>query len=111
MLLPFGDSVLIEGPPGSGKTSIGIMRIACLVDQQWAELGLQKGVDKPFHEYQWMRVLVFTEEMVEYLKQLVASIGVERVPVQTTKKFMQEICRTAEHSRDASLPTRPLRPR
>jgi superfamily I DNA/RNA helicase len=95
MLLPFADSVLIEGPPGSGKTSIGIMRIACLVDQQWEELELRKGVDKPFHEYQWMRVLVFTEEMVEYLKQLVASIGVERVPVQTTKKFMQEICRTA----------------
>jgi DNA helicase IV len=92
MHLPFGESLRIEGPPGSGKTSIGIMRAKCLIDQQWEELGLEKGRNHPFHEYQSMRVLVSNEEMVEYLKHLAASIGVERVPVQSTKKFMRDLC-------------------
>lgn len=93
MMLPFEQTVIIEGPPGSGKTSIGIMRIACLYDQQWDELGLEKGKDAPFHDYSSMQVLVFNDEMVEYLKSLAQSIGVEKVWVETTKVFFQKVCR------------------
>ena len=95
MLLPFESSVLVEGPPGSGKTSIGLMRVRCLIDQQWDQLGLERGKDRPFHDFTTMRVLVFNEEMVDYLKSLAASIGITNVSVQTTKKFLQRVCRDA----------------
>ncbi len=93
MALPFGKSVIIQGPPGSGKTSIGIMRIAVLYDQQWEELGLERDRDRPFHAYDTMRVLVYNDEMVEYLRSLAQSIGVEHVRVETTKDFFRRICR------------------
>lgn len=92
MALPFADSVIIEGPPGSGKTSIGIMRIAGLYDRQWEELGLSRDKDRPFHDYSTMRVLVYNDEMVEYLKSLAQSIGVEHVQVNTTQDFFRRIC-------------------
>ena len=93
MALPFADSVVIEGPPGSGKTSIGIMRIAALYDRQWEERGLERDRDRPFHDYSSMRVLVYNDEMVEYLKGLAQSIGVEHVQVNTIYDFFRRICR------------------
>ena len=93
LALPFNQSAIIEGPPGSGKTSIGIMRLAVLYDQQWEELGLKRDRDKPFHDYHSMRVLVYNDEMVEYLKSLAHSIGVDHVQVGTTKDFFRQICR------------------
>jgi hypothetical protein len=91
--LPFGQSVIIEGPPGSGKTSVGLMRIAVLYDQQWEALKLQRDKDRAFHEYSSMQVLVFNQEMVEYLKSLAQSIGVNHVQVNTTSDFFRRICR------------------
>tara|TARA_R110002072_G_scaffold158989_4_gene310066 strand:+ start:3233 stop:5617 length:2385 start_codon:yes stop_codon:yes gene_type:complete len=95
MHLPFYSNVLIEGPPGSGKTSIGIMRIACLIDQQWDQLNLKQGQDKPFHTPSSMKVLVFNSEMVNYLQRLVESIGIQGVTVSTTDDFFRGICREA----------------
>lgn len=96
MHLPFESNILIEGPPGSGKTSVGLMRIACLIDQQWEALRLNRDRDRPFHEPSSMRVLVFNEEMVEYLRTLVQSTGVQGARVQTTRSFTLEICRTTK---------------
>ena len=93
MGLPFAESVVIEGPPGSGKTSIGIMRLAAMYDRQWDELGLDRARDRPFHDYATMRVLVYNDEMVEYLKGLAQSIGVEHVQVNTTHEYFRQICR------------------
>jgi len=93
MALPFRQSIVIDGPPGSGKTSIGIMRIAVLYDQQWKELGLERDKDKPFHSYNSMRVLVYNDEMVEYLKGLAQSIGVDRVQIETVTQFFRRVCR------------------
>lgn len=96
MHLPFESNILIEGPPGSGKTSIGLMRVACLLDQQWEALDLDRQRDRPFHEPSSMRVLVFNEEMVEYLRTLVQSTGVQGARVQTTRSFTLEICRATK---------------
>ncbi len=96
MHLPFESNILIEGPPGSGKTSIGLMRVACLLDQQWEALELDRQSDRPFHEPSSMRVLVFNEEMVEYLRTLVQSTGVQGARVQTTRSFTLEICRATK---------------
>lgn len=93
LALPFRQSAIIEGPPGSGKTSIGIMRIAVLYDQQWEVLGLRQERDRPFHDYSTMRVLVYNDEMVEYLRSLANSIHVDHVQVSTTRDFFRRICR------------------
>lgn len=95
MHLPFRESVLIEGPPGSGKTSIGIMRIPCLIDRQWEELGLDRIRSEPFHTNSSMRILVLNDEMVGYLDLLVRSLGIEGVPVQTVRGFLRAVCRDA----------------
>jgi len=96
LALPFGQSVTIEGPPGSGKTSVGIMRVKVLADQQWEVLHLDRRSDKPFHSYESMRVLVYNEEMVEYLKGLAQSINIEHVQIRTTKDFFRRVCRATK---------------
>lgn len=93
MHLPFADTLLVEGPPGSGKTSIGLMRIPCLIDRQWEELELTEGVTEPFHTPQSMRILVLNDEMVDYLRRLIVSVGVEQVGVSTATKLFQRLCR------------------
>lgn len=92
MHLPFSHSVLIEGPPGSGKTSVGIMRIPCLIDRQWEELKLDRRKDRPFHEPESMRVLVMNEEMVDYLGDLVRSLRIEGVVVETLHDLLLRAC-------------------
>lgn len=96
MHLPFHETVLIEGPPGSGKTSIGLMRVPCLIDRQWEELGLNPESDPPFHRNSTMQVLVMNEEMIQYLHNLIHSVGVVGVTVSTLGKFFQQVCRRSE---------------
>lgn len=93
MALPFRESVIIEGPPGSGKTSVGLMRIAVLHDQQWDILGLDRDRDHPYHDESTTRILVYNQEMVEYLKGLAQNIQIKNVVVDTTAKFLTRICR------------------
>ncbi|MDY7107960.1 MAG: AAA family ATPase [Planctomycetota bacterium] len=95
MHLPFKERVLIEGPPGSGKTSIGIMRIPCLIDRQWGELELDPGKHRAFHKESTMRILVMNEEMVPYLQELTRSIGIQHVRVGTMTDYLRRIVRDA----------------
>lgn len=96
MHLPFDESVIVEGPPGSGKTSIGIMRIPCLIDRQWEELDLNPQTQPEFHSAKSMRILVFNDEMVSYLDSLTRSLGVHGVPVSTLGDFFLQVCRDAK---------------
>ncbi|MCE9554596.1 MAG: hypothetical protein K8T91_14660 [Planctomycetes bacterium] len=96
MHLPFGEHVMIEGPPGSGKTSIGIMRIPCLIDQQWDDLGLQRGKDEHRYRAEWTRVLVLNPEMVPYLRDLITSlldVDAQGVKVSTFREFFRQVAR------------------
>lgn len=92
---PFRETVLVEGPPGSGKTTIGLMRVPCLIDQQWQELGLVHGQDEAFHREATMRVLVMNEGMTGYLDSLIRSVGVNGLRVQSLATFCRELCREA----------------
>jgi len=95
MHLPFSEDVLVEGPPGSGKTSVGLMRIPCLLDRQWKELGLDPEKDRPVHTEESMRVLVMNAEMVPYLERLMRDISISRVPVETLGDYCRDICKRA----------------
>lgn len=109
MHLPFSDDVLVDGPPGSGKTSVGLMRIPCLIDRQWHERGLTFGKDRPFHEDGSMRVLVMNREMVPYLERLMRDVGIQRVPVETLGDFCRELCKKSPLQPLAGVP-RPSSP-
>ncbi len=91
--LPFKKTVLVEGPPGSGKTSIGLMRVPCLIDRQWDEMGLNPERDAPFHQASTMAVLVMNEEMIDYLARLIRTVGVQGLPVTTMEDFCRRLCR------------------
>ena len=93
MAWPFRESVIIAGPPGSGKTSVGLMRIAILHDQQWDILGLNRERDRPYHDESTTRILVYNEEMVAYLESLAQNIQVKNVLVLTTRQHLSKICR------------------
>lgn len=95
MHLPFVESVLVEGPPGSGKTSVGIMRVPCLLDRQWKELSLEQGRDPPFHTPDSMRILVMNEQMVGYLIELVRSLRIDGVGVTTIGDLLLRVCENA----------------
>ena len=95
MHLPFSEDVLVEGPPGSGKTSVGLMRIPCLLDRQWQELNLDPEKDLAFHSDESMRVLVMNAEMVPYLERLMRDISIPRVPVETLGDYCRDICKRA----------------
>ena len=95
MHLPFSEDVLVEGPPGSGKTSVGLMRIPCLIDRQWEELHLDPEKDRAFHTEDSMRVLVMNAEMVPYLERLMRDINISRVPVETLGDYCRDICKRA----------------
>ncbi len=96
MHLPFKEDVLIEGPPGSGKTSVGLMRIPCLIDRQWEELHRDIKKDTAFHSEESIKVLVMNSEMVPYLDGLMRDITITRVKVETFSDFCKAVC-TAIH--------------
>ena len=96
MQMPFRDNILIEGPPGSGKTSIGLMRIPCLIDRQWEELERNQAKDRPFHTYESVKVLVMNSEMVPYLDRLMRDISATEVHVETLTDFCRDVCEASK---------------
>lgn len=95
MHLPLDRHVLIQGPPGSGKTSIALMRIPCLLDAQWEFFGLNPETDAPFYTESDCRILVVTEQMVQYLEHLRNSLGIGRVRCMTFADLYRRLCRAA----------------
>ena len=110
MHLPFLSDVLVEGPPGSGKTSVGLMRIPCLLDRQWDELRLNPGRDPAFHTQDSMRVLVMNPEMVPYLERLMRDIAIPSVSVQTLGDFCRDVCKRVGLQVLTGVPRRCSRP-
>ncbi|MCC7389312.1 MAG: ATP-binding domain-containing protein [Phycisphaerales bacterium] len=95
MHLPLNANVLIEGPPGSGKTSLALMRVPCLLDGQWEQFELDRERDAPFYSESDCRILVVTEQMVQYLKRLRDSLGLNRVRCTTFADVYRKLCRDA----------------
>ncbi|MFO0679383.1 MAG: ATP-binding domain-containing protein [Polyangiaceae bacterium] len=76
--------VVIQGSAGSGKTTVGLHRVAYLA---FAEPGRFKG-DK-------MLVVVPNEALVHYVGRVLPALGVEGVPVTTFARFASRSVRLA----------------
>jgi hypothetical protein len=89
--LPYDRHVIIEGPPGSGKTSIALMRIAVLIDQQhlaFDEVDRTKP-DTWRYDAKRTRVLVRSSRMRPYLEKGLANLKIRGVAVEHVAQFLR----------------------
>jgi DNA helicase-2/ATP-dependent DNA helicase PcrA len=83
---PTSGLVVIQGGAGSGKTTIGLHRLAYLAFQ-----------DPQRFRPDQMLVIVFNDALVRYISRVLPALGVEGVPVQTFQEW-------AEQQRQRHLP-------
>ncbi len=79
---PESGIVLIQGGAGSGKTTVALHRVAYLAFQDPRRFAPQKIV-----------VIVFNEALVEYIKHVLPSLGVQGVTVTTYRRWTLSLLR------------------
>ena len=79
---PESGIVLIQGGAGSGKTTVALHRVAYLAFQD----------PKRFHPSK-MIVIVFNDGLVEYIRHVLPSLGVEGVHVSTYRRWTAQLLR------------------
>jgi DNA helicase-2/ATP-dependent DNA helicase PcrA len=72
--------VLIQGGAGSGKTTVALHRVAYLSFQDTRRFQPQK-----------MLIVVFNEALVEYIRHVLPSLGVEGVTVTTYRRWTAQL--------------------
>lgn len=80
---PTSGLVVIQGGAGSGKTTIGLHRLAYLVFQ-----------DKKRFRNDNMLVVVFNDALVRYISRVLPSLGVAGVPVMTYERWAAKLRRS-----------------
>ncbi|MFZ1865494.1 MAG: ATP-binding domain-containing protein [Polyangiales bacterium] len=76
---PTSGLVVIQGGAGSGKTTIGLHRLAYLAFQ-----------DPQRFRSDQMLVIVFNDALVRYISRVLPALGVEDVPVQTFQEWAEQ---------------------
>lgn len=76
---PTSGLVVIQGGAGSGKTTIGLHRLAYLAFQ-----------DPQRFRPDQMLVIVFNDALVRYISRVLPALGVEDVPVQTFQSWAEQ---------------------
>lgn len=79
---PESGIVLIQGGAGSGKTTVALHRVAFLAFQDPQRFAPSK-----------MVVIVFNEALVEYIKHVLPSLGIEGVNVTTYRRWTETLLR------------------
>jgi DNA helicase-2/ATP-dependent DNA helicase PcrA len=77
---PTSGFVVIQGGAGSGKTTIGLHRLAYLVFQ-----------DPQRFRADQMLVVVFNDALVRYISRVLPALGVEDVPVLTFQRWAEQL--------------------
>lgn len=88
-------SLLVEGPPGSGKTSVALMRIPCLIDRQWTDSRLKSEVDAPFYSEQRTVVVIPRPSLKHALSRLAETVEVPNVRYSTADVLAIEVLRSS----------------
>ena len=76
---PTSGVVVIQGGAGSGKTTIGLHRLAYLAFQDRARFSAEQ-----------MLVIVFNDALVRYISRVLPALGVEDVPVMTFQRWAEQ---------------------
>jgi DNA helicase-2/ATP-dependent DNA helicase PcrA len=76
---PTSGLVVIQGGAGSGKTTIGLHRLAYLAFQ-----------DPQRFRSDHMLVIVFNDALVRYISRVLPALGVDDVPVQTFEQWAEQ---------------------
>lgn len=79
---PESGIVLIQGGAGSGKTTVALHRVAYLAYQDPRRFAPHK-----------MMVVVFNDALVEYIKYVLPSLGVDGVKVTTYRRWTADVLR------------------
>lgn len=79
---PESGIVLIQGGAGSGKTTVALHRVAYLAFQDRRRFAPAK-----------MLIMVFNEALVEYIRHVLPSLGIEGVPVTTYRRWSTVLLR------------------
>lgn len=79
---PESGIVLIQGGAGSGKTTVALHRVAYLAYQDRRRFAPAK-----------MMIMVFNEALVEYIKHVLPSLGIDGVPVTTYRRWSTQLLR------------------
>jgi hypothetical protein len=90
-------NVLVEGPPGSGKTSVALMRIPCLIDRQWDELSIRKGVDLPRYSEERTLVVIANRALLSTLRNLMQDLGLRSVLPRDLQSVLKELLAAVPH--------------
>lgn len=81
---PTSGLVVIQGGAGSGKTTIGLHRLAYLAFQQPKRFRADR-----------MLVVVFNDALVRYISRVLPALGVDDVPVMTYERFARRLRKRA----------------
>lgn len=79
---PESGIVLIQGGAGSGKTTVALHRVAYLAFQDSKRFAPRK-----------MLIVVFNEALVEYIRHVLPSLGVDGVTVTTYRRWSSQLIR------------------
>lgn len=79
---PDSGIVLIQGGAGSGKTTVALHRVAYLAFQDRRRFAPGK-----------MLIMVFNEALVEYIRHVLPSLGIDGVPVTTYRRWSTQLLR------------------
>jgi DNA helicase-2/ATP-dependent DNA helicase PcrA len=96
---PESGIVLIQGGAGSGKTTVALHRVAYLAFQDAKRFAPQK-----------MIIVVFNDALVEYIRHVLPSLGVDGVTVTTYRRWSSQLVKrlklpiTLEHTDDTPDP-------
>jgi DNA helicase-2/ATP-dependent DNA helicase PcrA len=82
---PDSGIVLIQGGAGSGKTTVALHRVAYLAYQDRRRFAPTK-----------MLIMVFNEALVEYIRHVLPSLGIEGVPVTTYRRWSTQSAAQAQ---------------
>ncbi|MFP2926666.1 UvrD-helicase domain-containing protein [Pyxidicoccus sp. 3LG] len=87
--MPMQGHLVIEGAPGSGKTSIALQRAVYVIDQQFDELDLSR--QEPYFTDENTLVITYSQILVHYLERLLRELRIPQVEVQAIEPWTKNL--------------------